>query len=114
MRSRLIYIEDKTEGLSGPARIGRVGFSRTGRTIYYRGQAFQPLAGQGYKANYSDERSGAWYWISGCRKDGCDSLYPQVVAIDEDVREEYWLTLRRLPECVAQASFGSPGKHSRS
>jgi len=46
MRSRIMYIESKTEGLSGPARIGRVTFNRTGRTQYYRGQSFQSLKGR--------------------------------------------------------------------
>ena len=40
------------------------------------------------------------YWISGPRKDGQDRLYPQStqpVEIDEDVREEYWRTIRGVP-----------------
>ena len=36
MRSRIMYVESKAEGLSGPARIGRVTFSKTGRTLYYQ------------------------------------------------------------------------------
>jgi hypothetical protein len=114
MRSRIMYIEDKGSGLTGPARIGRVTFSKTGRTIYYRGKSFQSLSGQGYKANYSEVDSGAWYWISGCRKDGCDSLYPQVVEVDDDVREEYWVTIRERPDCISMPSFRSPGKHTKS
>ena len=39
MRSRIMYIESKAEGLSGPARIGRVTFNRTGRTLYSLGKA---------------------------------------------------------------------------
>lgn len=30
-RSRVMYIEDKSGGLEGPARIGRVYFSKTGK-----------------------------------------------------------------------------------
>lgn len=41
MKSRIMYIEDKTAGLSGPARIGRVTFSKTGRTLYYEGRRFK-------------------------------------------------------------------------
>jgi hypothetical protein len=44
--SRIMYIESKEASLSGPARIGRVTFSKTGRTIYYRGKAFHSLGGQ--------------------------------------------------------------------
>jgi hypothetical protein len=32
-KTRIMYIERKAEGLNGPARIGRVTFSKTGRTI---------------------------------------------------------------------------------
>lgn len=42
------YIEDKSGGLMGPVRIGRVMFSKTGRTIYYRGRSFQSLKGLGF------------------------------------------------------------------
>ena len=63
--------------------------SKSGRTLYYLGRAFQSLAGQGYKANYFDTESGAHCWISGCRKDGNDVLYPGVIDVDDDVREEF-------------------------
>lgn len=39
-RSRIMYIEDKSKGLEGPARVGRVFFSKTGKTLYYRGRKF--------------------------------------------------------------------------
>ena len=58
MRSRIMYIESKAEGLNGPARIGRVTFNRTGRTLYYKGQSFHRLKGQGFKANYRQTESG--------------------------------------------------------
>jgi len=32
--SRIMYIENKSSGLSGPARIGRVTFSKSGKTVY--------------------------------------------------------------------------------
>lgn len=95
MRSRIMYIEHKVN-LTGPARIGRVTFSKTGRTLYYRGQAFQSLRGRGFKANYHDTQTGEHYWISGPRRDGADRLYGEStpVEIDEDVREEYWSAIR--------------------
>jgi hypothetical protein len=49
MKSRIMYIERKADGLIGPARIGRVTFSQTGKTIYYRGQEFRSLKGRGLK-----------------------------------------------------------------
>jgi hypothetical protein len=100
MKSRIMYIEDKSGGLVGPARIGRVTFSKTGRTIYYRGRSFQSLKGQGFKANYYDVETGEHFWISGPKREGGDSLYVSNVPteIDDDVREEYWRDVRGLPE----------------
>ena len=95
-----MYIEDKSSGLSGPARLGRVTFSKTGKTIYYQGRTFQSLKGSGFKANYYDIATRAEYWISGPRKDGADRLYGErsPVDIDEDVRAEYWRVIRGMPE----------------
>ncbi|HEV2650306.1 MAG TPA: hypothetical protein VGU69_03530 [Rhizomicrobium sp.] len=94
--TRIMYIESKAEGLNGPARIGRVTFSKTGRTVEYRGRKFAKSK-SGYKWNHFDTESGEHYWISGPRKDGRDRLYPQSatpVEIDEDVLEEYWSKIR--------------------
>lgn len=52
MKQRIMYIESKAGGLTGPARIGRVTFSKSGTTIYYQGKAFQSLRGGGFKSNY--------------------------------------------------------------
>jgi hypothetical protein len=99
-KTRIMYIERKAESLNGPARIGRVAFSKTGRTVEYRGQKFQKSK-SGYKWNHFDVETGDEYWISGPRKDGQDRLYPQSIRpieIDEDVRAEYWRTIRgRVP-----------------
>ena len=100
MKTQIMYIENKSVGLSGPARIGRVSFSKTGKTLYYGGKKFQSLKGQGFKSNYFDVDSGDEFWISGCRKDGADRLYGErlPVEIDDDVREEYWTSIRGEPE----------------
>jgi len=97
-----MYIEYKGEGLVGPARIGRVTFSKTGKTLYYHEQSFQSLGGDGFKANYFDVETGEDYWISGPRRDGADRLYGEriPVEIDDDVREEYWRTIRKKPKLV--------------
>jgi len=97
-----MYIESKATGLTGEARIGRVSFSRTGRTLYYRGRALQSLRWAGSKANYYDMATGKEYWISGPRKDGVDRLYgePVPVEVDEDVREEYWTQIRSEPQRI--------------
>ncbi len=71
MRSRIMYIEAKGEDLTGPARIGRVTFSKSGRTIYYGSKGFRSLKGDGFKANYYEVGSGEWYWISGPARTRC-------------------------------------------
>jgi len=90
-RSRIMYIEAKSEGLEGEAVIGRVFFSKSGKTLYYKGLRFQSLKGAGFKANYFETESGDFFWISGPRKDQNDRLYGgnRDVLVDEDVRDEY-------------------------
>ncbi len=90
-RSRIMYIEEKESGLEGQARIGRVYFSKSGRTLYYKGKSFQSLKGAGYKSNYFEVTSGEHFWISGPRKDENNRLYGGNlnVHIDDDIKEEY-------------------------
>jgi len=99
MKSRIMYIESKGDELTGPSRIGRVTFSKSGATIYYQGKAFRSLKGSGFKSNYYEVETGERYWISGPHKDGRDSLYATHVmpVVDEDVLEEYWLNIRGKP-----------------
>ena len=116
---RIMYIENKggeivkrysytdqliEGGLTGPARIGRVTFSKTGATLYYQGRSLQSLKGGGFKSNYYDIETGEHFWISGPKKNGEDSLYATNIGteIDEDVREEYWTEIRKKPELKQQ------------
>ena len=109
-KTRIMYIELKTD-LVGPARIGRVKLSKTGKSIHYKDKTFQTLKGRGFKSKYIDMETGDEYWISGCRKDGMDALYSTNVEIDEDVREEYWTTIRGLPENKDISNFKAKGKY---
>jgi hypothetical protein len=96
-KTRIMYIESKSGTLNGPARIGRVTFSKTGRSLTYRGRTFRHL--KGFKANYFDVESGEEFWISGPRQDGKDRLYPEStrpIEIDDDVADEYWRDIRGL------------------
>jgi hypothetical protein len=109
IKSRIMYIECKGGGivemygqlvpadegnLTGPARIGRVTFNRTGRTLFYDGKSFHRC--EGFKSNYVCVETGERYWISGPKKRGRDALYATNIAaeIDDDVREEYWMAIR--------------------
>ena len=111
-RSRIMFIEEKP-GLAGHARIGRVTFSKSRATIYYRDRRLRTLDGRGYKANYVHVDSGLEYWVSGCRVDGRDTLYPGIVYVDRDIRDEYWCDIRKMPQRARADSFRSPGKYSK-
>lgn len=67
MISDIKYIELKT-GYSddGPAWIGYVKTSKTGKTIYFNDHAFQKNIGS--YSNYIDIETGEEYWISGLKK----------------------------------------------
>jgi hypothetical protein len=106
-----MYIEYKGDGIVGPAKIGRITFSKTGKTLYYGGRTFASLDGRGFKANYFDVETREEYWISGCKRDGTDALYPTTVEIDEDVREEYWTQIRNKPESKDTKAFKCRSKY---
>ena len=111
MKTRIMYIESKADGISGPARIGRVTFSKSGRSYHYNGRLYKKMKG-GFKANCFDSETGKEYWISGCKKNGKDRLYSGTVDIDDDVREEYWTEIRKLPEKKNQSVIRVAGKYS--
>ena len=112
-KTRIMYIENKSDGLVGPARIGRVTFSKSGKSLTYRRIEFGSLKGTGFKANFWNPETGEQYWISGCKKDGLDSLYANEIEVDEDVREEYWVTIRNRPDLKKKGSFKCVGKYSK-
>lgn len=94
---RIMYIENKGEGLDGPGRIGWVEYSKSGRSFYYQGRQLQKTK-SGYKHNCFDSYTGENFWVSGPKKDGSDKLYGGVVEIDDDAREEYWVSIRNMPQ----------------
>lgn len=113
MKSRIMYMEPKgtkEHTHSAPARIGKVTFSPSGKTLYYRGKTFRRYRG-GRCGNYLEEETGEEYWISGCKKKGGDRLFPGTIEIDDDVREEYWTEIRNKPECKDQKAIRCSGKH---
>ncbi|HTU35623.1 MAG TPA: hypothetical protein VMF66_17600 [Candidatus Acidoferrum sp.] len=112
-KSRIMYMEPKPDALGGPARIGRITFSNSGKSLYYRGQEFASLDGAGFKANYFDCETHEQYWISGCKRRGGDRLYGGTIEIDEDVREEYWTEIRKLPDRKKERVIHCAGKYAR-
>lgn len=86
-----MYIERKTgfDG-DGPARIGRVRFSKTGHTIYYRDLVLRVAKGA-WAYSHVEETSGDQYWVTGVKRDPADSDWTGSgpIEIDEDVADEY-------------------------
>jgi len=65
-----------------------VSFSKTGRTVYYRGLE---LSKGGTHGNFTNIATGEQFWVSGVKKTGSNVHYaePASVAIDEDARAAY-------------------------
>jgi hypothetical protein len=99
-----MYIECKSGGLEGLARIGRVTYSKTGRSLTYNGDTFIPI--QGFKSNFLNVTTDEQYWISGAKKRGGDRLYGTgSIEIDDDIRAEYWCEIRQRPDLIEQRSY---------
>ena len=73
MRTELKYIE-LINGFShdGPAWIGLISFSKSGKTVYFDGKAFQRVGSDRTAGNFYDIESGDEYWISGVKKNMTD------------------------------------------
>jgi hypothetical protein len=92
MKDRILYVELKSGyGDSGPAWIGKARQSKSGRTLYFDGKAFQSLNGTGTQGNYVDIETGEEYWISGVKKNQQDRHWAGsgTVMIDEAVVKDY-------------------------
>lgn len=87
-----MYVENEDGSIDGiEARIGWVEFSKSGRTVYYRGRTLKRAKGGGIRGNYYDEETGEEYWISGVKKRGSNAHWAEStsVSIDQDAREEF-------------------------
>lgn len=87
-----MYVELKSGYADdGPAWIGRVLFSKTGQTVYYRGMTLQRIPGGGVSGYFQDVDTGNEYWVSGVKKNRQDRHWAGggPVEIDPDVRDEY-------------------------
>ncbi len=91
-KRRLMYVENKDGDLDGvDARIGWVTFSKTGKTVYYRGRELLKTGGQGIRGNFMDVATREEYWVSGVKKRGSNAHWAESadVRIDADARDAY-------------------------
>ena len=100
METRIMLGERKDGPRTDEASIGRVSFSKSEKTLYYRGMSLQSTRVKAGKTCYEDIISGDSYQVAAARKDGADvqSLSGIVVGIDENARDEYWSSIRYTPE----------------
>jgi len=88
----MLYIELKTnQGDRGPAWIGLVALSGSGRTVYFNGKALKRSTGGGIEGNHYDSETGDKYWVSGVKRDGKDRHWAGggVVMIDSRIKDKY-------------------------
>jgi hypothetical protein len=92
MKSEIMYIELVT-GYShnGPAWIGKVKISRTGRTVYFNNKALKKIKNGGISSNHYDLETSEEYWISGVKKNGGNRHWAGngKIMIDEKIVDEY-------------------------
>jgi hypothetical protein len=96
MAIELYYIEQKTgSNHNGPAWIGYIKKSKTGKTIYFNNKAYQKF-GHG---DYADIETGEGYWISRIKRNGEDRHWAGhgKIMIDRKAVAEY-LEYRKIPE----------------
>ena len=87
----MMYVELKSgHGDNGPAWIGRVTFSKSGRSSFYRGRELIHIKG-GTSGNYMDVQTREECWVSGVKENGSNRHWAGSgpIQIDDDVRAEY-------------------------
>jgi hypothetical protein len=93
----LRYIELKTGYADdGPAWVGRVVLSRSGRTVYFGRKALK--RGNLGAGNHYDAETGEAYWVSGVKKTGPDRHWAGAgrVFIEASAVSEYLAAVGRL------------------
>jgi hypothetical protein len=90
-----MYLEQLTEdGEPGPAWIGRVRFSKTGRTLFYRGRTLEEaVVGPG---SHRDKESGERFFVCGVKAELRELHWAdRPVEVDDDAVAEYERRLQR-------------------
>lgn len=111
---RLMYVELKS-GWSddGPAWIGYVRMSKSGKTVYFNDRALQRC--RGAQGNYFDVESGEEYWVSGVKKHssnrhpaGRGKVTIDSRAVEEFLRLKGWKRLSATDYVVKDIADGFP------
>ncbi len=91
MKTAIRYIEKINNNHDGEAWIGLVSFSKTGKTIYFNGKAFQSAGSSRTPGNYYDIETGEIYWISGIKKNMQDRhVYGKgLISVEKRILYEY-------------------------
>jgi len=91
MKSKILYIENKSEGHSGSAWIGLAELSKSGQTVYFDNKALKKLKTAGISGNHFDIETGQEYWVSGIKKNGEDrhKYGGGKIMLDKNCVEEY-------------------------
>ncbi len=80
-----MYVENKDGDVDGvAARIGWVEFSKTGKTVYYRGRELASTGGSGIRGNFMDVATREEYWVSGLKRRGSNTHWAEKVAVEID------------------------------
>lgn len=89
---RIMYIELKSgHADNGPAWIEEVRFSKSKRSIHFRGKELLNIGGRGIAGNHVDVETGEEYWVSGVKKNGQDRHWAGggPVEINPEIKDEY-------------------------
>jgi hypothetical protein len=92
LKARLMYVENKDGHIDGvAARIGWVAFSKTGKTVYYRGRELTGVGGRGIRGNFIDVATREEFWVSGVKRRGSNTHWAEKVPfeVDPDALEAY-------------------------
>jgi hypothetical protein len=92
-RERIMYVELKSGGADyGPAWISRVQFSKSGRSIHFKGRELLNIGGRGISGNFMDVATREEFWVSGPKKNRLDRHWAGggPVEIDPEIRDEYF------------------------
>ncbi len=87
-----MYIELKSGYAdNGPAWIEKVRYSKSRRSVFFRGKELQNVGGRGIAGNHVDLDTGEEYWVSGVKKNQQDRHWAGggAVEIDPAIQNEY-------------------------